>query len=49
MEQNDSYYRDRHELFDGAIVLFRRPDYLEAWQRTNLTSPVQAGRHDGLQ
>ena len=22
MEQNDSYYRDRHELFDGAIVLF---------------------------
>ena len=32
MAQNDPYYRERHDLFDGAVVLFRRPD---SWKRGN--------------
>ena len=32
MAQDGTYYRDRHELYEGAVILFRRPD---SWKRGN--------------
>ena len=30
MAQNESYYRDRREHYEGRVVMFRRPD---SWHR----------------